>query len=240
MFSHRRTALSLSLALLTGALAVGPALSAQAAAKSPTAKSLLALAKAALSTESGVHIVVSTVNDKVKSSVVADIGTTSGTETYKSGAENFTISVTPKFAYMSGSKTGLVDIMGLSAAQQKKVGTLTVKMKKGTSQYTSFQTNLTSAAYSELLPAAAGTTLLSARDKTTNGYQLTWTTKATSTEPKTVTVMVVSSGSKTLPLKESVRTSDGSSETTFTKWGEPVAVKIPTNTVAYSKIFTSS
>ncbi|MGC2486435.1 MAG: hypothetical protein WA359_09360 [Acidimicrobiales bacterium] len=238
MFSPRRTVLSLSLVALTSSLAVVPALSAQAASKSPSAASLLALTKTALSTESGVHIVVSTLNDKVKSSVVADIGTTSGTETYTSGAETFTISVTPKFAYMSGSKTGLVDIMGLSAAQQKKVGSDTVKMSKGTSQYTSFKSNLTSAAYSELLPAAKGTTLLSTRDKTTNGYQLTWTTKATSTTPKTVSVMVVSSGTKALPIRETVSTTSGSSKTTFTKWGEFVAVKVPSKTIAYSKVFS--
>ena len=201
MFSPRRSALSLSLVALIGALALGPALGARAAS-SPTAASLLALTKNALSSESGVHIVVTTVNNKVKSSVVADIGTTSGTETYTSGAETFTISVTPTFAYLSGSKTGLVNIMGLSAAQQKAVGTHTLKMKKGSSQYTSFHSNLTANAYSELLPATKGTSLLSKRDKATNGYQLTWTTKATSTDPKTVSVMVVSSGTKTLPLKE--------------------------------------
>ena len=240
MFSPRRSALSLSLVALTGALAVGSALGAQAASTSPTAASLLTLTKNSLSTESGVHIVVTTLNNKVKSSVVADIGTTSGTETYTSGAETFTISVTPTFAYLSGSKTGLVNIMGLSAAQQKALGTHTLKMKKGTSQYTSFHSNLTANAYSQLLPATKGTTLLSKRDKATNGYQLTWTTKATSSSPKTVSVMVVSSGAKALPLRESVTTSSGSSKTTFTKWGEFVAIKVPTNTIAYSKVFGSS
>ena len=115
---------------------------------------MLTLTKNALSTETGVHIVVTTVNNKVKSSVVADIGTTSGTETYTSGAETFTITVTPNFAYLSGSKTGLVNIMGLSAAEQKAVGTDTIIMKKGTSQYTTFHSNLTSGAFSQLLPAA--------------------------------------------------------------------------------------
>jgi hypothetical protein len=183
--------------------------------------------------------VVTTLNDKVKSSVVADIGTTSGTETYTSGAETFTISVTPTYAYLSGSKTGLTTIMGLSAAQQKALGSHTLKMKKGTAQYTSFQSNLTAAAYSELLPATKGTTLLSKRDRATNGYELSWTTKATSTAPQTKAVMVISSGSKALPIKESIKTSQGSSKTSFTKWGEHVVIKVPTNTIAYSKIFSS-
>ncbi|HTT59015.1 MAG TPA: hypothetical protein VMF33_03115 [Acidimicrobiales bacterium] len=238
MFSSSRRALCLSLAVITGALSVGAAVAA-GAAKAPTAASVLALTKSALNTERGVHIVVTTINDKVKSSVVADIGTNSGTETYTSGAETFTISVTPTYAYLSGSKTGLVDIMGLSAAQQKKIGSQTLKMKKGTAQYTSFYTNLTAAAYSELLPAVKGTTLLSARDKSTNGYQLSWSTKATSTAPKTHSVMVVSSGSKPLPIKETIRTSEGSSKTTFTRWGESVSIKVPTNTIAYSKVFSS-
>ncbi|HEY1825304.1 MAG TPA: hypothetical protein VGG21_05005 [Acidimicrobiales bacterium] len=235
MHTFRRLSV-LSVAVLSGALVVVPSLSAQAAG-APSAKSLLAAAKTALAAENGVHIVVTTLEAKIKSSVVADIGNTSGTETYNSGTEKFTISVTPTVAYMSGSKKGLTTIMGLSSTQQQKVGTATVVMKKGTSPYTSLHSNLTANAYAQLLPTLAETKLLRTRDKSTHGYKLTWTTKATSTTPKSVTVMVVSSGAKALPISESVTSSSGTSRTTFTHWGEKVVVKKPAKTIAYSTVF---
>ena len=230
----------MSLVALSGALILGPALVAQAATTSPTTASVLASATKSLNKESGVHIVVNTVDKKVDSSVVADIGTTSGTETYVSGAETFTITVTPKAAYLFGSKTGLTKLMGLSATEQSKVGAEAIVMKKGTSPYTTFHSNLTSSAFSQLLPPAKGTSLLAKRDKATNGYQLSWTTAKTSSTPKELSILTISSGSKTLPLKEAVTTAAGSSKTAFTKWGETVKVHVPAKTIPYATVFPAS
>jgi hypothetical protein len=232
-----RRSLQLSaLALIATSLVGGISLTAQASTK-PTVTSVIAAAKASLAKESGVHIAVSTDDDKVLSTVVADIGTSSGFETYKKGKETFTISVTPKFAFLSGSTSGLTALMGLTSAEAKKVGTKSIEMKKGSDQYTTFKTNLTAGAFSQLLPTVKGTTLLSARDKATNGYQLSWTTAATSTSPKTMSLLVISSGSATVPLKETVSTSEGDSHTIFTKWDHSFVVKIPSSTIAYSKVF---
>jgi hypothetical protein len=203
--------------------------------------SILKAAKVAIVKEKGVHVTVATVSGKVDSSVIADIGKSYGTETYVSGNESFTITVTPTYAYLSGSQKGLTTLMGLTAAEQKKIGKQSMAMKKGTSYYTTFKSNLTSGTtFASLLPAAKGTTLLSKRDKKTNGYQLTWSVKATSTQPKTTTVMTFSSGKTTLPLKDSVSTSSGKSETTFTKWGERVNVKVPSSTIPYAQVFPAS
>jgi hypothetical protein len=236
----RRTPLALSLVALSGALILGPALAAEAATTSPTTASVLASATKSLGKETGVHIVVTTVDKKVDSSVVADIGTTSGTETYVSGTETFTITVTPKDAYLYGSKKGLTTLMGLTASEQSKVGSEAIVMKEGSAPYTTFHTNLTSGAFSQLLPPAKGTSLLAKRDKATKGYQLTWTTAKTSSNPKEQSVLTISSGSKTLPLKETVTTADGSSHTAFTKWGESVHVQIPAKTIPYATVFPSS
>jgi hypothetical protein len=236
----RRTPLSLSLVALSGALIVGPALAAQGATTSPTTASVLASATKSLDKESGVHIVVTTVDNKVKSSVVADIGTTSGSETYVSGSETFTIVVTPKAAYLYGSKKGLTKLMGLSASEQSKVGAEAIVMKEGTSPYTTFHSNLTSSAFSQLLPPTKGTSLLAKRDKATKGYQLSWTTAKTTSTPKELSILTISSGAKTLPLKEEVTTTAGSSHTAFTKWGESVQVQVPTKTVPYATVFPAS
>ncbi|MGA7833878.1 MAG: hypothetical protein WCA31_01575 [Acidimicrobiales bacterium] len=226
-----------AIVLSSSALVLGVPLAAQAAVKNPTTKTVLAAAKAALANESGVHVKVTTISGKVDSSVVADIGKTSGSETYVSGDETFTITVTPTYAYLSGSKSGLTTLMGLTAAEQSKVGTDSISMKKGSTPYSTFQTNLTSGAFSGLLPPAKGTTLLAKRDSATNGYQLSWTEAATTSTPKSTSIMTISSGTKALPLKESVKTSSSKSKTTFSKWGEDVKVEVPTSTIAYSKIF---
>jgi hypothetical protein len=238
----RRTSLYLtSLALLSTALMVSAPLVANASGLNPTASSILKAAKVAIVKQRGVHVTVSTVSGKVVSSVVADIGKASGTETYVSGSESFTITVTPTYAYLSGSQKGLTTLMGLTAAEQKKIGKQSMAMKKGTSYYTTFKSNLTSGTtFASLLPAAKGTTLLGTRDKKTNGYQLKWSAKATSTQPKTTTVMTFSSGRTTLPLKDAVSTSSGKSETTFSKWGEKVNVKIPSSTIPYAQVFPAS
>lgn len=242
MAIFRRTSLHLtSLALLSMALVVAVPLAAQASTANPTVASILKAAQVAIVKQSGVHVTVATVSGKVVSSVVADIGKTNGTETYVSGNESFTITVTPTYAYLSGSQKGLTTLMGLTAAEQKKIGKQSMAMKKGTSYYTTFKSNLTSGTtFASLLPAAKGTTLLSARDKKTNGYQLKWSAKATSTQPKTTTVMTFSSGKTTLPIKDAVSTSTGRSQTTFSKWGEKVSVKVPTSTIPYAQVIPAS
>lgn len=236
----RRRSLQLSaLALIATSIVGGSSLAAEASVKDPTAATVIAAAKTSLAKETGVHIMVSTEDNKELSTVVANIGTSSGYETYKKGKETFTISLTKADAFLSGSSTGLTTLMGLTAAEQKKVGTKSIIMKSGTAPYKTFKANLTSGAFSQLLPAAKGTTLLAARAKGSGGYQLKWTTAATSSAPKEVSTLVISSGATTVPLSETVTTSEGDSKTSFTKWDKPFAVKVPTSTIPYATVFGS-
>jgi hypothetical protein len=81
----RRRSLQLSaFAIIATSLAGGFSLAAQAIT-TPTVTSIITAAKASLAKQVGVHISVSTTDDKVVSTVVADIGPTSGFETYKKG-----------------------------------------------------------------------------------------------------------------------------------------------------------
>jgi hypothetical protein len=238
MTSLRRTSLRLSLlALCSAALVTATVAVSGASISNPTTKKILLAASHAMEKQTSVHVSVTSVDDKIASSVVADIGEQSGTETFTKGKESFTITVTPTYAYLSGTTTGLIDIMGLTSAEQKKVGTSAISMKEGSTPYTTFKDNLTIGALTKLLPVLKGTTLLSARDKTTNGYDLSWVTAASEDSPKTTTVMTISSGKKSLPIKEVVTTSQGKSETTFTKWGENVEVIVPSSTISYNTIF---
>jgi hypothetical protein len=237
MKSPRRAPLYLSaLVMLTLAAVPSFALAAGATAKLTT-KTLLKATSNELAKQTSVHIKVYAIATNSKSSVVADIGEKTGTEIFTKGAETFSIIVTPTYAYLSGSKTGLTEIMGLTAAEQKKVGTSAISMKVGSTPYATFKSNLTVGALTHLLPNAKGTTLLAKRDKATHGYDLKWVTPATSQSAKTTTVLTISSGKKSLPSKELVTTSAGTSETTFSKWGESVQVVIPSSTIPYNTIF---
>ena len=232
----RRLTVAVSSLLLIGTL-TGFLTVAGATVKDPTKLAVITATKAALARTSGVHVVVETTLDKTVSSVVADIGKTSGTETYTRGDETFTISVTPKYAYLSGSKTGLTKLMGLTVAEQAKVGGSWIVMKKGSPPYATFASNLTTGAFANLMPPAKDTTLLTQRAKVDGGYQIKWVEPATSSAPKSTTIMTISAGSQTLPIEEAVTTSEGNSTTTFTKWGETVHIATPSPTIAYATVF---
>ena len=211
---------------------------ASAAISNPSAASVLKATKAAILKESGVHIVVSSKNGSTTSTVTVDIGTKYGTETISSGTESVAITVTPKHAYLQGSPTGLATIMGLSTTQVKKIGSHVMVMDAGTAAYTSLDSNLTTSVLPNMLPKLAGTTFKVGGGSKSNDYQLTWTTKATSTTLATTSVITISSGSKPLPVTETITSSTGSGKTTFSKWGEAVKASVPSGTtVTYKQVF---
>jgi hypothetical protein len=236
-FSPRRRFPLISLALgVTLVLAVAP-MSAGASVKNPTTKSVLQAAQKAMAKESGVHIYVTSKTGTVRSVVVVDIGATYGEEIITSGKSSVKIIVTPTDAYLSGSATGLTKIMGLTAAEQKKVGTLSVVMKAGSTPYTSFHSNLTTTVLAGILPLAKGTKYKASSDSAKD-YQLSWQTAASSTAAATKSVLTISSGSKTLPIKEVITGTTGGGTTSFSKWGEHVVEVAPAvaSTIAYAKV----
>jgi hypothetical protein len=238
--SRRSLVPLLSLALGSTVLVVALPIAAQASVKNPTAASVIKATNKALLKQKGVHVAVDSTTSGVKTTVSVDIGSGYGTEKITSGKNTVTIIVTPKWAYLSGSKTGLISIMGLSAAQEKKVGTLWVTMKAATTPYESFSTNLTTTVLSHILPAAKGTKY-STDSTSKKNYELTWTTAATSSAVATKSVLKISSGSKTLPLSEKITSKSGGGSTTFSKWGEHVTETAPSSndTVTYAKVLAT-
>jgi hypothetical protein len=216
---------------LVGALPV----TAQAAQGAPTAASVISAAKTAIAKETSVHVVVASKSSSVKSSVVVDIGTKKGKETITTGTESVSIMVTSTYAYLSGNAGGLMTMMGLTAAQQKRVGTKSIAMKAGTTPYKNFKANLTFGILSAVLPTVTGTTLSSGTGANSKNYQLKWSTKTVGTSPATKSVLVISSGAKKLPVIEYISSSTGSGTTQFSNWGEGIKVPAPTSTITYTK-----
>lgn len=220
-------------------MGAGVPLVAQASVATPNASSVLIAARAALEKVTGVHITVASKAGKINSTVVVDIGTTDGKESITSGADSISIIVTPTYAYLSGSATGLMKIMGLSAAQVKIVGKKSLAMKAGTTPYNNFKGNLTSPALLALLPVSKGTTLSTTFIKNVKDYQLHWTTTATSRSQLTKSVLTLSATGPRLPIRETITSATGGGITNFSHWGEHVSVIIPapSATVSYAKLF---
>ncbi len=233
--SNYRPARHLVLSLALGATVVAGASLSAAAAKNPTANSVLKAVQRAMSHESSVHISVTSSSGTTHSTATVDIGKTGGTETYTSGTSHVSIVVTPKSAFLSGNASGLISLVGLTAAQQKLVGTKSIEMKAGTSPYASFQSNLTTSAFAAFLPTSKSLTL--SRDKA-HHYVLTWITKATSSAPQVTSTLTISSGAKSLPLKEVASAKTGGGTTIFSKWGESVPTPTPpaSSTIPYATV----
>jgi hypothetical protein len=234
----RRTVPLVLLTCVAGPLATLAAGAGEAGAANVTATSVLAAAKAAMGKERSLHLAVTSKFASTKTSVTADFGASSGMETIESGGADVTIKVTPSYGYMSGNSSGLTTIVGLTAAQLKKVGKDWISMKAGTAQYSDLKDSTTYAAIKSALPAAKGTTLSSQVKNGVKLYVLKWTTAATSSVPKTANVLTISATGKPLPIEEVTTASNGSGTTTFSRWDETVRVAAPASgsTVTYATV----
>jgi hypothetical protein len=217
------------------------ALGATASAGTATPGSVIAAAKAAVATETGVHVLfVARAHSTSKTEeIVADIGRTSGEETITLGSARLAIRVTPSHGYASGNVSGLTTLFGLTPAQAKKAGSDWVTWRAGTTQYADLKTDVTMTSVNALLPKATGTKLSS---KVTGGAQLfvlTWTVPATGSTPELSNKLTVSATGATLPVEATSTESDGTNATTtLSDWDEPVVVVAPAtaSSIAAAKV----
>jgi hypothetical protein len=207
------------------ALVMSTALGAAASAPTPTS-SVLKAAKAAISRQTGVHVVVSAKSGSSSMLFILDLGTKSGEETASEGKERLTIKLTPTGAYVAGNSSGLT-ASGLTAAQAKKVGKDWLSVPAGTREYAAMKAGLTVSYVAGFLPVAKGTTLSTTITDGVHLYVLKWTTAATSSTRKLSHTMTISAVGATLPVELITTVSSASGTTKFSKWGEHVAVSAP-------------
>lgn len=229
-----------SLALATMAIVAAAPIAAQASVKDPSASSVISTTKATIANESGVHVLFISKTSSSSTKVVADIGATSGVETITEGSDRATIKVTPTYAYLSGNAAGLISLMGLSAKEQKKVGSDVISMKAGTTPYKSLKSSITIPVLANLLPTAKGTTYSTKNIDGTPHYQLSWTAKATSSTSESKSVLTLSEGAAVLPIREVSTSSSRTGTTIFSKWGEHVSASVPSTSqiISYSKVIS--
>jgi hypothetical protein len=217
------------------------ALGATASAAVATAGSVLKAAKAAIATQTGVHVqfVARSSSTSKTEKILADIGLTSGAETISVGPAHLAVKVTPTGGYASGNTSGLTTLFGLSAAEAKKAGADWVSWKVGTSQYAGLKADVTMTSVTALLPKANGTKLSSAVTNGARRFVLTWTIPATSSTPKVSNRLTISASGMTLPVEATSTASAGTTATTtLSRWGEHVLVGAPpiASTIASAKV----
>jgi hypothetical protein len=226
--------------VLPAALVLTPVLASTQASASTSTTSIIAAAKAALASQRSVHLAVSIVQGSNTTVEVADLGTSTGIESIISGTAKATVEVAPTFGYMDGDSSGLTSLIGLTAAQAKKLGSKWMSLKAGTAPYSDLKTAATIPAVQSLLPAAKGTTSSTESVGSTKFYVLKWIQAATSSSPKLTDELSISMGKTPLPLRETETDSGASETTTFSRWGESVVVHAPaaSATVPYSSIIS--
>jgi hypothetical protein len=230
-----------SIALGVAAVVSSVALSATASADVITAGSILQTATTAIAQQTSAHVVfvARSSSSSTTEKIIADVGVTGGSETLFEGKADLAIRVTPTYAYVSGSSSGLTTLFGMTASQAKKLGAKWESWKSGTKQYSTLEADLTMSSVTSLLPKTKGTKLST---DVTNGaklYLLTWTTAATSSIPKLSHTLTVSAMGASLPIEGTETSSTGVKvKTQLSKWDESVTVLAPpaASTVASSKI----
>jgi flagellar capping protein FliD len=227
--------------VLPAALVVTPLLASTHASAATSTTSILSAAKSALASQHSVHMTVSVKQGSTTTIEEADLGTSTGIESIISGSAKATVEVAPAFGYMEGDSAGLTSLIGLTAAEAKKLGTKWMSLKAGTTPYSDLKTAATIPAVRDLLPAVKGTSSSTETVGNTKFYILKWTSAATSSAPKLSNVLSISMGKSVLPVKEVVSDSTATETTEFTRWGENVVVNAPaaSATVPYTTIVKS-
>jgi hypothetical protein len=218
-----------ALALVVVVAVASVALGGRADAGTMSAQSVLRSAKAAIAAQHGVHVVfvANSGASSVRENLVADAGSTGGSESLAEGKATLSVRVNDSFGYLKGSQSGLTSLFGLTSKQAKILGSKWESWKVGTNGYASLKADVTLAAVKALLPKSAGTKVSIGKFDGSKSYVLKWTKAATGSQPALSNSLTLSAASF-LPARETTTASDGAKLTTnLSRWGERVQIATP-------------
>jgi hypothetical protein len=217
-----------------------PALTPAEASKAAEA-SVVAAASDAIVAAKSVHIVITgrkPGSTAVAERIVADIGAAAGTETISSGAATARIRVTRSTAYFAGNPAGLTTFIGLPKAAARRAGSRWVAIRKGSAEYTDLAAEDTIAALpASILPGTSDSARLrTAAMAGRKVYILDWQATASGSGSPIAERLILTAGSKPLPVSETTTANGNSQTVTLARWGQPVAVPPPAAAVPYSSV----
>jgi hypothetical protein len=199
-----------------------------------TASSVIRTAKLAIAKQASAHVVfiAHSSSPSKTEKIVADVGRISGTESIVEGTAHLTVKLSSTHAYVSGNSSGLTTLFGMSSTDAKKIGTEWESWTAGTSQYANLKLDLTMSSVAALFPKAKATKLSTVVTGKTTYHLLKWMIPATTSLPKVMNTLTISTGAMTLPVTETAIVSGVTKATTrLSRWGEQVVVGIPSAAV---------
>lgn len=214
----------------TTVVAVASAFASAAGAADVSAGSIITSARAGIAAQTGVHVVFTAHSGStgITEKIVADVGVSGGSEAIAEGSAKVAIRVTPAFAYVSGTSTGLTTLYGMGSAAAKKLGSKWESWKVGTSMFNDLKGDLTMKSVSALLPEAKGTKVSTRVRPSGTVDVLTWVTPATTSVPKLSNTLSIPAAGPALPMNKTATASGGTKiSTQLSKWGEDVIVQPP-------------
>ena len=219
-------------------LTIPSAGAASARSSIPTAKALIKKTLSTMSSQSSVHLTITSTDKSTKQSetVTEDAGKTNGLETIDFGSAIVTVRLTSAAAYVSGNATGLEKIVGLSTKGAKSVSDKWIVVLKGSTQFTNIVDGRTIGPLTKALLPTSSKSVDVKSDKL-NGHDvfaMNWT-QTTSSAKVDLALDIASSGA-TLPIELTATQGSFVSVTQFADWDEHISVPVPKSTIAYSKI----
>jgi len=232
-----------SLGLLATACGGGGAPSALAG---QSAKQVLTTSLAAARTSGSVHFTLLGKQSGKTETIVGDASATDGREVITVGALSVEAEVTGGQAFIEGNVGGLEDQIGLSAAQAQTYAGKWISIATTDSPYASVTKAVTIASTLTQIEPNGHLSLTAATTKAgrsvigVSGGLPGPATKGTTGSA----TLYVSSTRPTVPIVFTAeQTTGGVRETdvgTFSRWGQPVQIPVPTSTVAFSSLPGSS
>jgi hypothetical protein len=207
-----------------------------------TPKQVLASALAAAKTAGSFHFALTGKTTSGTESVIGDTSATASRESITIGSSTFQLEVIGSKAFVEGNAGGLQNEMGLPAAAAATYGGKWISVAATDAPYSSItkattlattMTDISPSGHLTLTATAtrSGQTVVGVRGSVPGGAQSGVTGSA---------VIYVATAHPTLPIVySSEATSKGEKETdlgTFSRWGEPVHIAVPTASVPLSSV----
>ncbi len=209
-------------------------------AQPPTAASLITAMNKAIATMHSVHLEITAEQSspKVNETISQDSGYTSGSQHVSTGGEYADVLLTPQNAYLSGNSSGLSAFFALPPDDLALVGTKWIVVKNGAAQYKTFVNTIGyKNLFKNLVPTTKPVSVTDTTYHANSAYALTWQIKSGTATTKLV--LYLPRSGKELPLAETATSGSTTEQSVLSQWNKKVVIRVPTNTIAITKLHPS-
>ncbi|HUY07217.1 MAG TPA: hypothetical protein VMU99_08165 [Acidimicrobiales bacterium] len=194
----------------------------------------------AIATMHSVHLYISATqaSPRVVETISQDSGLNSGSQNVATGSEHASVRLTPSNAYLSGNSSGLSAFFALPPDDLPLVGTKWIVIKSGATQYKTFVNTIEfKNLFKNLVPSTKPLSIRATTMHSIASYVLHWQIKS-GTATTNLNLYIPENGKK-LPIAETAVSGTTVEQSVLSHWNERIVIKVPTNTIAISKLHPS-